>query len=78
MRQGCETLGVLGQCRYTEEEIAMEIEKKRWSMLAEQAALSNEERLEQLKDQDDTHAIAKRKEAEMANLAKAFGVEEVV
>ena len=61
-------------CRYTEAEIATEIGELRQSMLAEQAAMSEGERLSQLKDKDETHALAKRKEAEMQKLAGALGV----
>ena len=50
----------------------------REAMLAEQAALSEQQQLQQLQEQDDTHALAKRKEAEMAKLADAFGVKNAV
>jgi hypothetical protein len=65
-------------CRYTAEEIATELDELRVSMLAEQNALSEEQKTAQLRDQDDTHAMAERKEAELSKFAKAFGVKQVV
>lgn len=47
-------------------------------MLRSLENLSDEQKLAQLKDQDDTHAIAKRKEAEMSKMAKALGVKGTV
>jgi hypothetical protein len=50
----------------------------RQQMLGSLDKLSDEQKLAKLKDQDDTHAIAKRKEAEMSKMAKALGVKGAV
>lgn len=46
----------------------------RAAMLADHEERSEEAKLEQLAHRNDTHAVAKRKEAEMAKIATAFGI----
>jgi hypothetical protein len=65
-------------CRYTREEIDKEVRGKRKKMLGGLEKLSDEQKLDQLRDKDDTHAIAKRKEAEMSKMAQAFGLQNAV
>jgi hypothetical protein len=65
-------------CRYTREEIDKEVEGKRKKMLGGLEKLSDEQKLDQLRDKDDTHAIAKRKEAEMSKMRQAFGLQNAV
>lgn len=64
--------------RYTQDEIDKEVGDMRASMMAEQAALTDDQKLEQLREQDETHALAKRKQVEMAKFASALGVKNAV
>ena len=50
----------------------------RASMLTDAAALTEDEKLAQLRERDETHALAKRKQLEMAKFASALGVKNAV
>lgn len=64
-----------GGCRYATAEIEQKVKEMRQKMLLEHAAMSDAQKLDSLKSRDDTHALAKRKEAELARFKQAFGVQ---
>jgi hypothetical protein len=61
-------------CRYSTVEIEREVQEMREQMQAENASLTEKQKLDDLKARDDTHALAKRKEIEMGRFKAAFGV----
>lgn len=64
--------------RYTAEEIKVEMDEMRSQMLADLDRMSDQQKLENLRSKDETHALAKRKQAEMEKLASALGVDRKV